>query len=126
MKQFFYVAILVTMISGTLSGQTNKPYPIPSYQVTVNGTAFFCESNDQGGDSDLAKGKRNGIVKVYSPGSEDPGCSATIWWYSLDGLDILGPFTVLCGETLTVEIDERAWGVLVQTESDVLVDVWID
>jgi hypothetical protein len=29
------------------------------------------------------------------------------------------------GETLTVEIDSREWGVLVQSEDHITVDVWI-
>jgi len=41
-------------------------------------------------------------------------------------VDTLGPYLVQCGETLTVEIDEREWGVLVETGSETLVDVWIE
>jgi len=38
---------------------------------------------------------------------------------------VLGPYTVYAGETLDVEIDEREWGVLVQTTYEIQVDVWI-
>lgn len=31
--------------------------------------------------------------------------------YSIDGLDVLGPFTVTEGEILSVDVDEREWGV---------------
>jgi hypothetical protein len=51
-------------------------------------------------------------------------CEATVWVYNLDQNTVLGPYTVNCGETLTVEIDEREWGVLVESEEGVIVDVW--
>jgi hypothetical protein len=82
-----------------------------------NGTAF---------NLDGTREKRDAHVRILPRASESPDCQAQVWLYSLDGLDILGPYTVLCGETLTVEIDDREWGVLVQTDAAVLVDVWIE
>ena len=37
--------------------------------------------------------------------------SAEINIYSLDGIDVLGPYTLTEGEELVVEIDEREWGI---------------
>ena len=51
---------------------------------------------------------------------------ATVWIYSIDGLDILGPYYVTCGNTLEVEIDDREWGALVESDMDINVSVWID
>jgi len=51
---------------------------------------------------------------------------ATVWIYSLDGLDILGPYYLACGNTLEVEIDDREWGALVESDMDINVSVWID
>ncbi len=39
--------------------------------------------------------------------------------------DILGPYIMHGGETLMVEIDSREWGVIVQSEDHITVDVWI-
>ena len=52
-------------------------------------------------------------------------CQATVWVYSLDHTTVLGPYTVLCGETLTVDIDDRDWGTLVESDVPVVVSVWI-
>jgi len=38
---------------------------------------------------------------------------------------VLGPSTVYAGETLDVPIDERDWGVIVQTSYEIQVDVWV-
>jgi len=64
-------------------------------------------------------------VVVRSGDSQD-SCQATVWIYSLDEQDILGPYNVSCEELLSVEIDERDWGVVVQSEYHVYVDVWIE
>lgn len=106
--------------------QTGPNYPIPSYNVPIDsGCAHFYERGITF-SGDLTREKRNAIVTIEkrTPGLSD--CRSLVWIYSLDELDILGPYVVLCCETLTVEIDERDWGVLVETDSDVLVDVWIE
>jgi hypothetical protein len=96
-------------------------YPIPSFDVTVEDYACFREDfSTQSLDQVLEKRQVNVRVKSCSPGR-----SCTVWVFSLDRVDILGPFTVSVDETLGVEIDEREWGVLVQTEEEVVVDVWI-
>jgi hypothetical protein len=125
MKKMLFSALIVIMITGSMSGQSTRPYPIPSYGIQVDGFALFCESGNPG-NPDPSKAKKDGIIKIYPSNPEVTTCSATVWWYSLDGLDVLGPFTVLCGETLVTAIDERAWGVLVQSNDDIVVDVWIE
>lgn len=106
--------------------QFSNPYPIPSFNIPVDSGYARFQENIHPINADAPLGKRDAHVIITSRGPETSGCQAQVWLYSLDGLDILGPYTVMCGETLTVEIDERAWGVLVQTEYDVLVDVWIE
>jgi hypothetical protein len=83
-------------------------YPIPSFNITFHGKATFQEQSSY----------------AYDQMSEN--CSATVWVYSLDGTDTYGPYTVYGGETLDVEIDEREWGTMVQSDNPVIVDVWID
>jgi hypothetical protein len=53
------------------------------------------------------------------------GSFAIAWIYSLDGLDVLGPYTIYAGETLSVPIDDREWGVIIQTSFEIQVDVWV-
>jgi hypothetical protein len=52
--------------------------------------------------------------------------SVIIYVYSLDGQTILGPFYLTGNETIYVDIDDRLWGVLVESESKVKVSVWIE
>jgi hypothetical protein len=46
--------------------------------------------------------------------------------YRLDQSISYGPYTVGCGQTLDVEIDYNLWGVLVESEVEVFVDVYIE
>jgi hypothetical protein len=124
MKKTTFLLSFVIVFVSTMLGQTLKPYPIPSYNVPLDGTALFMEGSATGipGSGDGRK-ILNTTVKTQSIGGT--GCSATVWYYSLDGMDLLGPYTVAMGITLSVEIDDRQWGVLVDSECEVLVDVWI-
>jgi len=71
--------------------------------------------------------KREMDVRVNCSGVSSNGkCQATVWVYSLDGETILGPYTVNGGDVLSVPIDDRDWGVLVSTDDDITVDVWIE
>jgi len=105
-----------------LCAQIPPPYPIPSYNVPVNGTATFQETITDPNSPPAARGERVLIVRVKGSSSS----LATIWVYSLDGQDRLGPFYAYGGETVSVPIDEREWGVIVQCEDPIEVDVWIE
>ena len=58
----------------------------------------------------MDEGKLNVEVRDSSPGQQS---EATVKVYSLDGMDELGPYIVQEGITLTVDIDNREWSVLV-------------
>ncbi|MEI6898765.1 MAG: hypothetical protein WCL00_02710, partial [Bacteroidota bacterium] len=105
-----------------LDGQNIPTYPIPSYNISVDGYANFL--NQHSNSKNTSRGKRDANIHLKSGSVGNPNCEATVWVYSLDQTTILGPYTVNCGETLTVEIDEREWGVLVESEEEVIVDVW--
>ena len=93
-------------------------YPIPSNNVSVRERANFQESQPE-------RGKRKINVWVQCNGSGFVGtCQATVWIYSLDGQTVFGPYTVYGGETLTIPIDDREWGVYIQTNNNITVDVW--
>jgi hypothetical protein len=96
--------------------------PIPSFHAPVNGTAIFRE--DQRVRNPFHPGKKK--LKVLIESASLPGNFKTlVWIYTLDHSIILGPRGVSCGEILTYDIDDRKLGVLVQSNTEVIVDVWI-
>lgn len=123
MKIIFFVLCILLGLQGTLA-QTYRPLPIPSFNVPVSGNTLFQESNNPSGGN--TEGKRRIHVQVSSQKNADTiSPFATIWVYSLDHTTIYGPFTVASGTTLTVDIDDRDWGVLVEANESVVVSVWI-
>jgi hypothetical protein len=122
MKRIILLLFILIIATGTHLVAQN---PIPSYNVPVNLKAYFQEQNNDNSCKQTL-GKRTLHVRVSCSGTSVTTCSATVWVYSLDGEDTYGPFTVNGGETLEVEIDEREWGVYVESETPVIVDVWID
>jgi hypothetical protein len=102
-------------------------YPIPSYNIEVNGFANFTQltlNPVQLRVQPMEKVEMNVIIKS-STGSND--CKAKVWVYSLDNTTILGPFTVSCDQPLQVAIDtSESWGVLVNTDEDLLISVWMN
>ena len=127
MKKFPFIFLLFSLMSIYVQGQFTKPFPIPSFHVPVDsGTVARFRETTANGDTKSILEKRDVHVKITDQSSGGGNCGATVWIYSLDGLDVLGPFSVLCGETLVTAIDKRAWGVLVQSNDDIVVDVWIE
>lgn len=120
------LSLFFTLFCLAMQAQFSNPYLIPSFNVPVDSGYARFQENIHVITADSPLGKRDAHVTITSRGPEISECLAQVWLYSLDGLNILGPYTVLCGEILIVEIDERDWGVLVQTDYDVWVDVWIE
>jgi hypothetical protein len=117
-----FIAILFTL-QGTLA-QTVRPWPIPSFNIPVFGRALFQENTNPSNDN--TDGRRRIHIQVSSQKTPDTTASdATIWVYSLDYTTIYGPFAVNIGTTLTVEIDDREWGVMVESDATIVVSVWI-
>jgi hypothetical protein len=125
MKRFLLISFILAGTLGNYNGiaQGVPVYPIPSYNVLVDGNATFRESVHKPG---FNKSKQKRVIHVsIKPKNGTQLCQATVWIYTLDQSAVLGPFTVNCGETLTVEIDDREWGVLVESEEEIITDVWI-
>jgi len=124
MKTVFFVLCFIVFISvNPLSGQDFKFYPIPSFNVLVDPAAIFQDM--QGGSN--SKAKREIIVHTKkSNKSDSSSCFASVTLYTLDHQTILGPYTVNCDETLSVEIDDRDWGVSVTSLTEIEVSVWIE
>lgn len=114
--------LLIPLANEATYSQNYPTYPIPSFNISVSQLANFQES-DPTSVTDQTRGKRQVNVQVRS-GSDNGPCDATVWIYTLDRTTILGPYNVNCGETLTVEIDDREWGVLVESDYTIEVDVW--
>jgi hypothetical protein len=122
-RSFSFAIFLVFLFSGFNSYSQSIPvYPIPSYNVAVNGYANF--KNNLQSLKNPVRAKQELDIQIRS-GSGTHNCTATVWVYSLDQTTVLGPYTATCGQTLSVPIDERQWGVLVESEEEVIVDVWI-
>jgi hypothetical protein len=127
MKTSILITLFLSLVCLYSVKSQNIPiYPIPSYNILVNGIANFKNAISHGESLDSPMEKRDANVHLSSGPIGNPDCRATVWLYSLDQTTILGPYEVACGETLTVEIDERDWGVIVQSDTEVIVDVWFD
>jgi hypothetical protein len=125
MKKIIFLIFFI--IGGMMFTNIYAQYPIPSFKTPVNGKANFQERSLSMLDNDsLIYGKRQIIITVTCVGKAIGECSATVWVYSLDGRDILGPYTVYGGGSLYVNIDDREWGVYVQTDDQITVSVWIE
>ena len=123
------IAIILLMLLSfgfsNIYSQDFPVYPIPSYNITVDGYADFMNqisTPQQNND----KGIRRVIIHLKSAFEPSLPCQATVWVYSLDLTTVLGPYSLVCGDELPVQIDERDWGVFVETEDKVIVDVWIE
>ena len=126
MKKIAILSVLLILGFITMRAQSVKPFPIPSYNVPVDDNYARFQENVQPNYPDASLEKRDVHVIIISRNPETPSCQATVWIYSLDGLDVLGPYTVMCGGTLVVPVDGRQWGVLVESASEIEVDVWIE
>ncbi len=116
---FLFLAII-------FAGESVKAqYPIPSYNVAINYAATFQEIGSPISEFKASKGKRIANVKLKGSDSQS-FCSARVWLYSMDQEIMLGPYSMMCEDLLSVEIDDRAWGVMVQSDDHVYVDVWIE
>ena len=126
MKKILCFAImLVTIFICTRAYSQGVPvYPIPFYNVEVNGYATFREAVESiNRVSPAGKMDFNVMITLSQPGHEK--VQATVWFYSLDSTETMGPFTVTEGEVLSKEIDFNPWGALVESDCDILVSVWI-
>ena len=122
-KICMFTILLIPFLSFLKSYSQPVPvYPIPSYNVEVQGYANFVENYGNSNHPNQVLEKRDVSVLIKSGTHR---CEGTAWVYTLDHLTVLGPYSLICDETLVVEIDDQSWGVLVFSENDVLVDVWI-
>jgi len=106
--------------------QCHAQYPIPSYDVCINDYATFQEDESEQSPVEQVLAKRMLYIRASCGNKETGTCQATVWFYSLDRQTVYGPFTIYGDETIPREIDQRAWGVLVESEDGIYIDVWIE
>jgi hypothetical protein len=56
----------------------------------------------------------------------DPRSPIVVYIFTLDHSVVFGPYIVPSGQTLSVPIDDSAWGVSISTDSPTFVSVWTD
>jgi hypothetical protein len=121
MKKLFSFLLMILILGTGIHLQAAKP--IPSFHQNVSYLANFQEkpNGSDNFNSDL-KGKRNMIIvaQVIGP-AKTP---VIIYVYSLDGRDILGPFEIDGDGQISVPIDDRLWGVIVQCDDKCQVSVY--
>ncbi len=100
--------------------------PIPSYNVLVTGRANFQEKIKPISGNSLTDEKRQMNIQT-STSSPTAGFSRSIIVvkvYRLDGSALKGPYYLICGQSLSVAIDDKTWGVDVVSEETSRESVW--
>ncbi len=106
------------------TGSGIATFLIPSYNVSVQGYVEF-EEGYPGSLPDQPLGRRELNIRTKPHGNSLLECDVTVWVFTLDRRTILGPYSMSCDDILNVGIDDNAWGALVYSEYEILVDVWI-
>ena len=73
-----------------------------------------------------AREKRDMEIVVSSSSTSWLPVTAKVWVVKDNGVIIVGPFTVVPEQQLTVPIDAGKWGVLIQSDWNITASVWID
>jgi len=98
--------------------------PIPSYNVPVAGKATFQETPTIGVIK-YTDEKRDINVQNNGGGTSAPqGAVITVVIYRLDMSQVLGPYSVQEGQTLSIQIDNQRWGVAAQSNYATTMSVW--
>jgi len=123
---FFLVAQFTTVNAQQTGHSSINIYPIPSYNVPVAALEY---AGFEEGYSDFnpnqTEGKRILTIQVHPITNGSSQCDVSAWVFTLDRQIILGPYSLSCYDELSVDIDESAWGALVEADNGVTVDVWI-
>jgi hypothetical protein len=123
MKKLLLICVLVCLAA---LNQVFAANPIPSYNVLVVGAASFQESSRPMNANNLSKERRQMDVEssTASPTAGFAGTVIAAVVYRLDGRVTMGPYYMICGQTLVVGIDDKTWGVNVLAKDPAYVSVW--
>lgn len=114
--------ILIVFLGAGSRLQAGKP--IPSYNDPISHAADFREKNHNNDPKSDPKEKRGMIIVAQGIGPAK--LPVSIWVYSIDKMDISGPFTIIGYGELIVPVDDREWGVLFECDGKAVVSVWTD
>ena len=119
MKKLFLLLILG--LAGTNLAMAQ--FPIPAYNAKADNRTTFTEQPLNFKTNSKTDSKR--ILHVKRPNCKTSGDSVLFYASTLDGNTILGPYYVSPGQTISIDIDDRSWGIIVYTEHEIVLDVWI-
>lgn len=115
------ILFLIFGFSGIFSAYAQ--FPIPSYNTVVDNRATFTEQTKNLKSFENIDSQR--VLKVKRASNKTPGDDVVFYACSLDGQTTLGPYNIAPGETISVDIDQRDWGIVVFASVEVVLDVWI-
>lgn len=119
------VLFLVVMLFTGLGAQAQmaKVNPIPTFDYQMApGVAAFMENGNAG----ETREKRDMNVEVSSSSDGITDIFVTVLLVKKNSTETLGPFTVYCNETLTVDLPKGKWGAFVTSSYSVNISVWIE
>jgi hypothetical protein len=117
----FFLAVVNENITNAQNFKPAKKHPIPSFNFKMTGQAFFEEDDD----IISTREKRDLNVKVYTTSHLPmPWNMVTVYLIKNSGAQILGPYYLSLGETLTVAVSGKKWGAVVISDQEISVDVW--
>jgi len=124
MKKLFFLVLLFFIAQ---IGALQAEQPIPSRHARIYHMGNFREhhygNEHRPNQLKSNREKRDMQIQVSSSGGT-PRSSAIIYVYSADYQDVLGPFIVNSGESITIPVDDREWGAFIMSDDHVYVDVW--
>jgi hypothetical protein len=124
MKKFLFLTILFFVAQSSI---VRAEQPIPSFHARIYHVGNFREHNNVSGHNPFqnksTKEKRDMQIQA-TVANGNPKAFAIVYVYSLDMKDILGPFVINSGESLSIPIDERDWGAFITSEDHIYIDVW--
>lgn len=123
MKTILFLSILLFLIDVP---DAKSQYPIPSYDIPVNYRANFQEVNNGVSQIHDSRERRKVIVRTVCGSTGISSCTALVWVYRIDGQAIYGPFIVNPGTDLIVDVDDGLWGVYIESDGPIIVDVLIE
>jgi hypothetical protein len=124
MKKAGIVSVMIFLASvSQVFSQKTTIYPIPSYNISVYGNVIFQEDNAL---YESSKGKKTIHVSAANSLLMTPDYHGIFYVYSLDGQTTYGPYTIHFNETMSVEADDRLWGVRYESNCLMSVSVWVE
>jgi hypothetical protein len=123
MKKTILISIALFMVAAISVKAAN---PIPSYNVPVNSRTVFLEDRSTLCVVNNGEEKRDMNIQNSGGGYAPEVSYISVIVYRLDNQKTKGPYIIMSGEHLSVPIDGKEWGVIMDPSSTSTVSVWID